>query len=172
MPDKMKISILQVSVIVKNLEAAMQRYTSLLGIGPFCVYTVDTSEVPGVTYRGQRGDYKVRVGMAKVAGAVIELIEQQRGESIYTEFLRKHGEGVHHIGLIVDDMKEAFKQFAGHGFTTPSQDGPIVNEKPKRDGRFTYFDTEQKFGTTLELLDVPDNILASWGFGDSGHVAS
>ena len=66
---------IQVCVIVKNLKEAMGRYHSLFGIGPFEVYTVDTKELPGVTHRGQPGDYRVTVAMAKIGTGMLELLE-------------------------------------------------------------------------------------------------
>ncbi len=160
MRNDFKIGILQVCVVVKDVEKAVRNFEELLGIGPFAVYTVDSKDMPGVTYRGQAGDYRVKVAMTKVGGGVIELIESQRGSNIYTEFLARHGEGIHHIGLITDDFESAFKNFENRGLR-PSLDGPIVG---KTNGRFTYFDTESRVGGILELLDVPADVLESWGF--------
>jgi len=160
MRNDFKIGILQVCVVVKDVEKAVRNLEELLGIGPFAIYVVDSKDMPGVTYRGQAGDYRVKVAMTKVGGGVIELIENQRGSNIYTEFLERHGEGIHHIGLITDDFESAFKNFEGRGLE-PSLDGPIVG---KSTGRFTYFDTEPRMGGILELLDVPADVLEKWGF--------
>ena len=156
-PPTSKIKIkdgLQVCVIVKDLKEAMDRYHSLFGIGPFEVYTVDTRELPGVTYRGQPGDYRVTVAMGKIGTGMLELLESERGETIYKEFLDKHGEGVHHIGFFVDqDHNRVCNTLIDEGFPH-TQGGPILGEN--RDGRFDYFDTEKKLGTTIELLDFPE----------------
>jgi hypothetical protein len=158
--------ILQISLIVRDVPKAVQQYEELLGIGPFSVFTVDTRELPGVTYRGQPGDYRVRVGMARAGTGIIELIESQRGSSIYSEFLEKHGEGLHHIGLILEDFSSIDKNLVNHGLK-PSQDGPIVGKE--RVGRFTYFDTEPQLGAILELLDVPEDIWVKWVSGSSEY---
>jgi methylmalonyl-CoA/ethylmalonyl-CoA epimerase len=166
MRNDFQIRILQVCVVVKDVDAAVGNFEELLGIGPFAVYTVDSKDMPGVTYRGLPGDYRVKVAMTKVGGGVIELIENQRGANIYTEFLAKHGEGIHHIGLITDDFEPIFKNFCDRGLQ-PSLDGPIVG---KTMGRFTYFDTEPRVGGILELLDVPGDVLQKWGFGSAAPV--
>jgi methylmalonyl-CoA/ethylmalonyl-CoA epimerase len=161
MHNDFRIGILQVCVVVRDVDKAVRHFEELLGIGPFAVYTVDSSDMPGVTYRGEPGDYRVKVAMTRVGGGVIELIENQRGVNIYTEFLEKHGEGIHHIGLITEDFESMLKNFEAHALK-PSLDGPIVGD---RMGRFTYFDTEPRVGGILELLDVPGDVLKKWGFG-------
>ena len=144
---------IQVCVIVKDLREAMDRYHSLFGIGPFEVYTVDTKELPGVTYRGQPGDYRVTVGMGKIGTGVLELLECERGETIYKEFLDKHGEGVHHIGFFVDqDHDRACNTLIDEGFPH-TQGGPILGEN--RDGRFDYFDTERSSARPSNFLTSP-----------------
>jgi hypothetical protein len=97
--------------------------------------------------------------MARLGGAVIELLEPLRGQRMYKDFLDQHGEGVHHVGLMFDDYAEAFKGLTSGGFTV-TVDGPIVGES--RTGRSAYFDTQEKFSTTFELLDFPEEILAKW----------
>jgi methylmalonyl-CoA/ethylmalonyl-CoA epimerase len=150
----------QICVVVKDLDKAMQRYSSVFGIKDFVVYKVDTDNVPGITDRGQpTKSYAVQVGMARLAGAIIELLEPLRGETMYQDFLDQHGEGVHHVGLVVDDYDEALKGLTGQGFGV-TVDGPIVGESRK--GRFTYFDTQEELGTTFELLDFPEELLAKW----------
>ena len=99
----MKIKKLQICVIVRDLDAAIERYQSLFGIGPFAVYKVDTRELPGITYRGQPGNYRLRVGMANLGGGILELLEPQGGDSPFEDFLKQHGEGVQHVGLVVED---------------------------------------------------------------------
>jgi hypothetical protein len=39
-------------------------------------------------------------------------------------------------------------------------DGPIAGKH--RTGRFTYMDTEKQMGTTLEILDFPEDLLESF----------
>ena len=155
----LKTEMLQVCVVVKDLDEAIKRYSSLFGIGSFHVFTVDTNEWPGITHRGQPIDYKVRVGMAKLGGAVLELLENQRGETMWKEFFDKHGEGMQHIGLFVRDYDAALTTFTRQGFSI-TLDGPVVGKE--RNGRFTYLDTQQELGTTFALLDFPEDFMDQW----------
>ena len=62
-------NIRQVSIAVKDLEAAMDHFVSI-GVGPFMVYEVDTRDLPGVVYRGQPADYKVRAAMGEEQASI------------------------------------------------------------------------------------------------------
>ena len=144
-------NIRQVSIAVKDLEAAMDHFVSI-GVGPFMVYEVDTRDLPGVVYRGEPADYKVRAAMADLGPWILELIVNERGQSIYQDFLDEHGPGLHHLGISVDDYEAARNDLLNRGYES-IQRGPI--EGIERDGWFEYFDTVRDFGTYLELLDIP-----------------
>jgi methylmalonyl-CoA/ethylmalonyl-CoA epimerase len=159
MTDDMQCDKLQVCVVVNNLDEAMRRYSDLLGIGPFVVYTVDSQEMPGITRDGQPTNYRVRVGMAKIGNGILELLENLRGQTIWKDFYDKHGEGVHHIGLVMKNFPAALSAFIDRGFKV-TVDGPIAGRD--RTGRFTYMDTEKQMGTTLEILDFPEDLLESF----------
>jgi hypothetical protein len=145
----------QVCIVVKDMQAAMQRFGSLMGIDAFAVYKVDTAELPGVTYRGQPGDYALQVAIAQVGSWQLELLEPLRGESIYKEFMDKHGEGVQHLGFFVGDPADyetICNSLINRGYGH-LQGGPILGET--RTGSFDYFDSAQDLGVIIELLDMP-----------------
>ena len=155
MAEDMQCEKIQICVVVENLDEAMKRYADLLGVGPFLIYSVDAKEL-GVTRDGVPTDYKVRVGMAKMGGAVLELLETLKGQTIWKDFYDKHGEGMHHIGLFVKNFPAALSAFVDRGFKI-TVDGPIAGKD--RTGRFTYLETQDRMGTTFELLDFPEDLM-------------
>jgi hypothetical protein len=144
----------QIGIVVKDLNEAMKKYHTLLGVGPFRGFVVDSNDLPGITYRGKPADYQVRLAMAQVGDYSIELIDNRRGENSYTEFFSKHGEGVHHFGIFPNHYEAAYNRLAEQGYTH-LQGGPIYGKN--RNGKFDYFETEKDFGVILELLDVPED---------------
>jgi methylmalonyl-CoA/ethylmalonyl-CoA epimerase len=155
MPKKPILSnISQICIVTRNLERTMKKYVSL-GVGPFRVYSMDTRKMTGVTYRGKPADYSLKVAWAKLGSWTLELIEPTRGVNIYTEFLEKHGEGIQHLGIYVDDYDAAFGELIRREYKQ-IQGGPI--DGIDKTGRFDYFETEKEYGTILELLDMPENI--------------
>jgi methylmalonyl-CoA/ethylmalonyl-CoA epimerase len=158
MAEDMQCEKVQICVVVENLEEAMKRYSDLLGVGPFLIYSVDSREL-GVTREGKPTNYRIRVGMAKMGGAVLELLENLEGQTIWKDFFDIHGECMHHIGLFVKNFPVALKAFTERGFKI-TVDGPIAS--PERIGRFTYLDTEERLGTTFELLDFPEDMMKAF----------
>ena len=142
----------QVGAVVRDLKAAMDHYSGL-GVGPFKVYVVDTGTLGGVTYRGKAGSYVVQAAFAQMGSVQLELLEHLRGESIYKDFLVENGEGLHHLGVDVDDRDAARDELLGWGFES-MQSGPISGKD--RDGWFEYFDTRKELGIILEILCWPD----------------
>jgi methylmalonyl-CoA/ethylmalonyl-CoA epimerase len=82
----------------------------------------------------------------------IELIEPLEGDTVYADFVREHGYGVHHFGVLVDDMEEALAQAEAAGLKM-TMDGAGFGRDG--DGHYAYLDTEDKIGVTIELIERP-----------------
>ena len=66
--------------------------------------------------------------------------------------MEKHGYGVHHFGILVEDMAAAIKEGEAAGFEM-TQDGSGFGKGG--DGHYAYLDTEDAIGVTLELIQRP-----------------
>lgn len=140
----------QVGIVVHDLEKSMERYQRILGIGPWDIMDVDPSTVNDLTYRGRKVQHKFRCAMAMVGSMQLELIQPLEGESIQSDFLKEHGEGLHHLGHIrVDNLEEAVQKLEREGFAC-LQSGRFSG------GAFAYMDTVKELGTIIELLEMPE----------------
>lgn len=144
-------NIRQLCICVRDFDRAVQRYEAALGIR-FHSFTVDASEIPGFVYRGKQATYSIRVGKALVGGWELEVISPLKGKSFYDEFLKKHGDGLHHVGIFVKDFAAAERRLLESGFRSVLK-GPIA--APERTGSFEYFEQDPGLGIILELLDDP-----------------
>jgi methylmalonyl-CoA/ethylmalonyl-CoA epimerase len=142
----------QVALIVEDLEEAVEAYWKLFGIGPWHFYTYGQPLVQRMSYHGQPGEYKMRIALSYLGPLRIELIEMVEGDTVYADFVREHGYGVHHFGLLVEDMEEAIAQAEAAGLTM-TQDGAGFGRDG--DGHYAYLDTEEQIGVTLELIERP-----------------
>lgn len=97
----------QVSIAVFQLEKALTFYRDLLGF-PLVVI----EEVPSE---------KVRVAILKARDTKIELLEPLDSSSPIAVFLKKRGEGVHHIAYRVEDLGAEVDRLskAGVNFIAP-----------------------------------------------------
>ena len=149
--------IAQVGLVVENIDRAVAKYWEMFGIGPWHIYTYGKPLVKRMTYRGQPADYRMRVALSWLGPLRIELIEPLEGDTVYDEFVRDHGYGVHHFGILVDDMKAALAHAEAAGLVM-IMDGAGFGLDG--DGHYAYLDTEALFGTTLELIERPQRRVA------------
>jgi len=147
----------QVCMVVNDLEKSMASLWRTFGIGPWDIYIRDhTSEIEGesicdMTYYGKPAQFSYKVAMTreKLGGVFIELIQPVAGDNIYRDFLREHGEGVHHLGWHLVESREMFaetwKRLEEGGF-------PCTMSARLHHTLFAYFDTTKVLNTILEVV--------------------
>ena len=148
----LKGGIAQVAILVKDLDETVKNYWTIFGIGPWHFYTYARPLVSQMSYHGRAADYKMQIALSQIGPMRIELIEAKEGDSIYADFIREHGYGVHHFGILVEDMNDALAQAHSAGFNM-IQDGSGFGLHG--DGHYAYLETEEPLGVTLELIQRP-----------------
>ena len=144
--------IAQVAFVVRDLEAAVEKYWKIFGIGPWHFYTYGKPLVKKMSYRGKPADYEMRIALSYIGDLRIELIEIGKGDTVYADSVKEHGFGFHHFGILVDDMGAAISAAEKAGYTM-IQDGSGFGRDG--DGHYAYLDTEADIGVTLELIQRP-----------------
>jgi methylmalonyl-CoA/ethylmalonyl-CoA epimerase len=155
MKDKKKFplpDVAQICIIVPDIEKAVKTYWERFGVGPWHFYTYGKPLVRRMTRHGKSYNYKMKVALSYIGKMRIELIEPLEGDTVYTEFIEKHGYGVHHLGVLTDNMSESLKMAKECGLEM-TQDGAGFG--PDDDGHYAYLDTEDLIGTTIELIERP-----------------
>lgn len=139
--------VLQVGVVVRDLDRAMKQYERL-GIGPWQAFTLDPSNMRELKVRHQRVDFSMRVAFARIGDFQWELIQPLDERSIYSEFLKEHGEGLHHVAFHVDDFGRTVEFFRENGV------GLLQSGQAPGLG-FAYLDTTEKLSFIAEIYDMP-----------------
>lgn len=142
----------QIAVVVRSLDHALERYWRFLGVGPWSVYTYGPAVMREMTYMGKPGSFTMRIALAQAGGVVFELIEHLEGDTIYRDFLERHGEGIHHMGVYVPKLHEAVEAAVAEGYRV-LQSGYGYGKRG--DGGFAYLATDDDLGATIELIEVP-----------------
>ena len=148
----LKNGVAQVCIIVEDLDKTVENYCKLFGIGPWHFYTYGKPLVKEMSYHGKPNEYKMRVALSYIGDLRIELIEPLEGDTVYADFIKEHGYGVQHFGVLVDDMRAAIAQAEANGFSM-TQDGSGFGLDG--DGHYAYLDTEDDIGITIELIERP-----------------
>jgi catechol 2,3-dioxygenase-like lactoylglutathione lyase family enzyme len=79
------------------------------------------------------------------------LIPPQSPPNCYDDFLKAHGEGVHHLGLPVPDLEAAVARYKELGYGVV-QSGAWGDVGKKGSGRYCYMGTDAIGGVTAELI--------------------
>jgi hypothetical protein len=130
----------------------VERYSTLFGIGPWDFYTYQKPLVARMSYRGQPADYAMRLALSWLGPTRLELIQVLRGPTVYEEHVQRHGYGVQHLGVLVEDMPAALRQAEAAGVAM-IMDGSGFGLDG--DGWYAYLDTEEGLGITVELVQRP-----------------
>jgi len=132
-----------VGVVVRDIEKAIE-YLSSLGIGPFEPHYPDP---PGVEklLRGKPTQYKLEMSNAKMGHVNLELIQPVERESIWKEFLDSKGEGIQHIGFIVDDLDKEVEELTKQGVK-------VLTSGKWPGGGFAYLEIDAIGGMIIELI--------------------
>jgi len=148
----LKDGVAQVALIVEDLDRAVEDYWQLFGIGPWHIYTYGKPLVKRMTYHGEPSEYRMRIALSYLGPLRIELIEMIEGDTVYADFVEEHGYGVHHFGVLVEDVEAAIAEAEAAGLAM-TQDGAGFGRDG--DGHYAYLDTEDKIGVTIELIERP-----------------
>jgi methylmalonyl-CoA/ethylmalonyl-CoA epimerase len=131
----------QIGVVVEDIDRAIAFYESAFGLGPWDIREVGA---PNVWDRGEEKPIKARLAFTNVGQVEVELIQILEGDSMHLEFLREHGEGLHHLGFFVKDFQAKLEQAQAMGFK-------VLQMDPFRQA-YAYLDTRQPGGIIFELI--------------------
>jgi Glyoxalase/Bleomycin resistance protein/Dioxygenase superfamily. len=137
----------QAGYVVHDIEAAMDYWTRVLGVGPF--YYMERVPVRNFQYRGQPQDPHVSVALANSGPLQIELIQQRNdAPTMYRDFLQAGRTGLQHIAYWTENFDADLARLTAQGFK------PVMSGEVGERGRYVYFDTEFHPGAVIELSEV------------------
>lgn len=102
----------QVCYVTDDIYRTMKYFVEMLDIGPWEFVLENTPDnTRDVKLDGEdvKEPWKFYIAHAKVGGMTIELIQPESGPDPYSEFLKKHGPGLHHIKESIYDGDDALK---------------------------------------------------------------
>ncbi len=135
----------QVGLVVKDCRASVKTYYDDYGIGPWSFYEMSPDSVRDMIVRDKPQPYAMRVAVAFLGEVMIELIEPLDDKSIYAEFLKEHGEGIHHLLFDVEDYDKTVSFFKDKGL------GIMQGGNNQGLVKFAYFDTRKELGMISEI---------------------
>jgi len=135
-----------VGLVVKDIDKAIAYFESL-GIGPFQIRDgVRKFTIPFKgELHGKPAEWKTTISNAKLGDVELELLEPTEGPQALKESLDAYGEGLHHIGFLVNDLDEAIERGTKAGLK-------IWTMSKRTDGPgFLYFEPTETGKLAIEL---------------------
>jgi methylmalonyl-CoA/ethylmalonyl-CoA epimerase len=131
MPEIKRIH--HLALLVADLEAAIRLWQDTLGVTPSRV-----SDIP---------EEAARSAFLPLGGSQIELVQPATSDSGLSRYLEKHGPGMHHVCLEVEDLEGLLQQLKDKGIQ-------LINEQPKvgNNGRlYAFIHPRSTQGVLIEL---------------------
>ena len=138
----------QIGIVVRDIESAQKIYSNLFGVTEW-----EDIAIPSFverSYRGYQGDFSYKVALTKNVKPQWELIQPMVGKTVFDDDLGENGEGLHHLGFLVDNIDDRIEAAKELGITvTQSARRPEVKSK------WAYLDTKSICGVTIEFIQKP-----------------
>lgn len=144
----------QIGIVVKDLDKTMEAYWNQFGIGPWRVYHLGPG-MKDMTYYGKPCSFSLKVGVTRIGNLAIELLQPLSGPTPLKDFLEKHGEGMQHVGIVVENLEKAIAEMKQQGYEV------IMSARglgTKGDGGSAYFNTGESLGTLVEFIEMPEEM--------------
>lgn len=125
-------------IIVKDIDKAVKYYESI-GIGPWVDYP-PLGEFKELKMPDEDGFRAITFKYVQLGPVQIQLGQPNEGDTPQKRFLEEHGEGVFHVGFVLDDVDAGEAQAKALGLE------PYMRGRRKDGTGFTYFDTAKKAG--------------------------
>jgi methylmalonyl-CoA epimerase len=121
------------AIVVKDIGETLQFYQDLFGIGPSPV-----EDLP---------DQGVKASLIKVGGTQLEIIQPVQEGTGVARFLETRGEGFHHIGLEVEDIKASLE-------ILKAREVQLIDQEPRHglSGTIAFIHPRATRGVLIELV--------------------
>jgi len=132
----------QMSFVYKDIKKQAKKMEQIYSIPTFAQMENITHQE--ATYRGKEVTIIIDYAFSRLLNIQIELQQWKSGDSLFKEFIDQGKEGLHSIGVYVEDLDAYIDEFKKRGIEV-LQTGQIGKQK------FVYLDTKQTFGVLLEI---------------------
>jgi catechol 2,3-dioxygenase-like lactoylglutathione lyase family enzyme len=139
----------QIGILVRDVGEAVARYEALFGPQEWIRVDNGPHNLHGLHYKGEPADYSMRLALTG-SDPQLELQQPLEGPSIFAEWLERRGEGLHHVGVLVESLDDTIAAMAAAGYPC-LQHGYGFGADGS--GGFAYFDTEAALGYLVEAIE-------------------
>lgn len=144
----MEKQIFQVVCVVNDLDATLANWKRLVEFREDSIKDVsDEAELARCIYRGQEIQMPIKAVRFDFGGVDLKLVEplNKQGGDPYSDSLKAHGQGFHHLGIWAEHPDDIVARCAGVA-------EPIYEEVSEK-GCYQLFDFTEKMGFSFTMWD-------------------
>ncbi len=138
---------LHLGYITRDIERTKRNLQKMLGLESFKMMSPNYFNK---TYRGEPEDFKTQLAVCRVGNMVYELIQVLHGRTAYDEFLKEHGEGIHHLGYEISNLDRWLKAYEKIGVKVAMSGERLPMDGERVGLKFVYLDTPE---IMIELIE-------------------
>jgi hypothetical protein len=148
-PAKIRVKeVCQITLVVKDLGKAMENYWKLLGVGPWEVFTAEPPALRKRFFYGKPANYMFKFAVNMEGPVKLKLVQPISGDSVYLDFISKHGSGISGLAFSVEDIAETTKIMENEGF-------PVIQSGEYGGSSFACYDTFGLLKVAWEAFEPP-----------------
>jgi catechol 2,3-dioxygenase-like lactoylglutathione lyase family enzyme len=145
-----------VGVVVKDTDKTVEFLSSIGVGGPW--KTFDFVQDKDILLAGE--PFRLKIAFAKVGTTAFELLQPVEGNSVWAQFLKTNGEGIHHVAFSVANFDEWVSRVQSQGGRMITGGRALMKEEEDRitvvgspeGNRWCYLDTKPG-GMIIEFMD-------------------
>ncbi len=137
--------VIQLAFVVRDLNQAIKTYHEKYGIGPWKISEINSNTVDNLYKHDKKTDFAYRVAMCYIGELEWELVEPLDDKSIYSDFLKENGPGLHHVAFDVEDYDKTVDNMKTKG-------KKVLSSGNWQGTQFIHFSTEDDLGFVIEFF--------------------
>jgi methylmalonyl-CoA/ethylmalonyl-CoA epimerase len=122
------------AVVVRDMDEALNRYQTIFGLKEL--------------QRSEVADQRVEVAFLAAGDTTLELVRPLTDDSGVARFLELHGESLHHIGVLVNDIRSELQSLERDGVE-------LIDREPRQGvhGSIAFVHPRATGGVLVELVE-------------------
>jgi len=134
----------QVALVVRDITKTARAWCEIFGLPMPDVFGLPPVAEAHTRFRGKPTKTRAKLAVLAMGPVVLELTEPDGEPSSWKELLERRGEGVHHLGFMVDDLPATLSFLATKGI-------PERHSGDYPGGRYVFVESEKQLGVILNV---------------------
>jgi hypothetical protein len=135
---------MQICLVVKDAEKAMQNFMDVFGIEKGTLKQIPPPETSKTYYHGKEIHSKTKYYVFKMGDLTIELTEPDDTDSVWKQVYQESGQGLCYLGVMVEDSAKAVDFLEKKG-------NPKIHHGGTPNSNYNIVDTRKSLGCMLNV---------------------